>query len=79
MHGVIAHLKRTHNEEITLVLDDVISDNQLMPRRWETSSFFTSISYDSDSTGELRLTKEQYAMIGENLIIRLLSLGDEAK
>ena len=78
MNGVVAYIQETEDGKTTLVFDDVSSEKQ-PPASWRHEVLFTSNSYDSEAMKTLNLTKEQYAEIGENLIIRLLALDGKLK
>lgn len=76
--GVVAYIRVTEGGKIKLTLDDVSSEKQ-PPTTWCHEVLFTSNTYDSEAMKSLNLTKEQYADIGENLIIRLLALDGKLK
>jgi hypothetical protein len=75
MKGVTAYIKLENDENIKLVLNDVNSTSETDTPDWTHSVLFTSNSYSEKSLKELSLSKEQFAEIGENLIIRLLALN----
>jgi hypothetical protein len=75
MKGITAYLKLENDENIELVLNDVISTSETDNTDWTHSTLFTSNSYSENSLKELSLSKEQFAEIGENLIIRLLAVN----
>jgi len=75
MKGVTAFIKQEDNNQIKLVLNDVNSTSESDNPDWIHSVIFTSNNYDENSLKELSLSKDQYAEIGENLIIRLLALN----
>ena len=72
MNGVVAYLTETQDGRTTLTFDDVSSDEG-SPTCWRHEILYTLNSYDSDALEHLSLTKEQFAEIGENLIMRLLA------
>ena len=78
MNGVVAYIQETEDGKTTLTFDDVSSNDQ-PPTSWYRGVPFTLNSYNSEAMKNLNLTKEQYAEIGENLIIRLLALGGKLK
>ena len=79
MKGVTAYIKQNTSKEIQLVLNDVVSTSDNDNPNWKHSVLFTSNAYDEEALRELSLSKEQFAEIGENLIIRLLALNDLIK
>ena len=79
MKGVTAFFKQEANEEIKLVLNDVVSTSEGDAPDWQHSVILTSGNYDEKALRELSLSKEQFAQIGENLIIRLLALNGLVK
>ena len=75
MKGVVAYIEDTENGGIKLVFDDVHSNDAKNPKKWDHEVFFTSNNYDQEKLKGMELSKEQYAEIGENIIIRLLALN----
>jgi len=75
MNGVTAYLKQENDQNLKLVLNDVVSTSNGDSPDWQHSVLFTSNDYDKKALRELSLTKEQFAEIGENLIMRLVALG----
>ena len=53
-------------------LDDAVGDSMAT---WRTGGHYTSASYDKEELKKLRLTREQFAEIGENIVIRLLAVN----
>ena len=79
MKGVAAFIKQEANDEIKLVFNDVNSTSENDATDWNHSVIFTSNNYNEKALRELSLSKEQFAQIGENLIIRLLALNGLTK
>lgn len=79
MKGVAAFIKDQANGSVVLVLNDVEAVSSSEEPNWKHVSLFTSSSYNADSLKNLSLSKEQFADIGENLVIRLLALGGNLK
>ena len=75
MKGVAAYLKDDENGMLHLVLDDVEAMSGENTPDWKHLVPYTSNAYDEKSIKDLSLSKEQFAEIGENLVIRLLALG----
>jgi len=78
MKGVIACIQEMEDGITMLTFDDVSSEYNLFTN-WSEEVLYTSKSYDSNTIENMNLTKEQYAEIGENLIIRLLALNGKLK
>jgi len=79
MNGVAAFLTEQEDGSIRLVFNDVKASEESENPNWKHSVLFTSNTYDADSLKNLSLSKEQFAEIGENLITRLLALGEYLK
>jgi len=75
MKGVAAYLKQEEDGKLTLMLNDVEATSSNDSPNWKHNVLFTSNSYEADSLINLSLSKEQFAEIGENLVIRLLALS----
>ena len=75
MKGVTAFIKNDPNNEIKLVLNDVISLSETDNPDWKHDVLFTANTYNEKELRDLSLSKEQFAQIGENLIIRLLAVN----
>ena len=71
-NGVVACLREVEGGKLRLIFDDVVTDNPCHPASWKTEMLFTFNDYDKDKMSSLELTKEDFAMIGENLVLRLL-------
>ena len=79
MKGVIACIQEMEDGITMLTFDDVSSEYNLFTN-WSEEVLYTSKSYDSNAIENMNLTKEQYAEIGENLIIKgLLALNGKLK
>lgn len=77
--GIAVFLKDQGNGATRLVLNDVEATSESDSPDWKHDMLFTSNDYDDKSLKQLSLSKEQFAEIGENLIIRLLALGGHIK
>jgi len=77
--GIAAYLKDQGNGSLRLILNDIEADSTADAPNWKHNTLFTSNDYDAESLKELSLSKDQFAEIGENLIIRLLALGGHNK
>ena len=75
MKGVAAYIKLEPTNEIKLVLNDVSSSSETDNPDWNHDVIFTANTYNEKEFTNLSLSKEQFAEIGENLIIRLLALN----
>ena len=79
MKGVAAFIKEQEDGSIRLVFNDVEATSGSDKPDWKHVVLFTHNSYNAKSFKDLSLSKEQFAEIGENLIIRLLALGGYLK
>jgi hypothetical protein len=77
--GVIACLRTAGNGITHLVFDDAKSDTPNKPASWKPETLFTWNQYDSEKLRGMKLTEQEYAEIGENLVMRLLVLSGELK
>lgn len=73
--GVVASLTTTADGKYRLSLDDVTRLPMLDATAWKHSRPFTSHEYDKLALENLNLSKEELAMIGENIVIRLIALA----
>lgn len=76
MDGVVTYIKRLESGDIRLVMDDVKTSTGTSGK-WSKEVLFTHKDYDAQKMCGLELSKDDYAMIGENLVIRLLALNGE--
>lgn len=74
MLGVAAYFKKEPDGKIRLLLADVESLSESENPDWRHRAFFTSADFDPAALEDLSLTKDQFAEIGENLMIRLITL-----
>lgn len=79
MKGVTAYLDGNEDGTLKLLLDDVEATSGGNAPDWKHIVPFTSRTYDAKSVKELSLSKDQFAEIGETLVIRLLALGGRIK
>ncbi len=79
MKGVAAFLQAKNNGKIRLVFNDVEASSETNNLNWRHNVLFTHNDYDAETIKNMSLSKEQFAEIGENLVIRLLSLGGYLK
>lgn len=75
MNGVAAFIKDQGDGTFRLVFNDVEALSESENLNWKHNVLFTSNTYDAKALKNLSLSKEQLAVIGENLLIRLLALG----
>lgn len=78
MNGVAAYIER-HGNETRLTFDDIETDLSVNPTTWSKTVLHTYHVYPSDDLEVMSLSKEQYAEIGENLLLRLLALNGRLK
>jgi hypothetical protein len=71
--GVVATLHQVADGRFRLTLEDVASVMTLDAITWKREGLFTYREFDTPSLRELKLTQQQLAEIGENLLIRLIA------
>ncbi len=71
--GVVATLKRAESGRIRLTLDDVSHQPSIGVTAWRHDRLFTYKDFDAESLRLMKLSREDLALIGENLVIRLLA------
>ena len=71
--GVVATLHLVAKGRFRLVMDDVKSVPTLDATSWKREGHFTNRDFAISSPGDLDLTKEQLAEIGENWLMRLMA------
>jgi hypothetical protein len=71
--GVVATLHQISDGHFRLTFDDVKSVLTLDAITWRREGLFTYRDFNFSSLRDLSLTKEQFAEIGENLLIRLMA------
>ena len=79
MKGVTAFIKEDERGNFRLVLNDVKASSSTETPDWTHSVIFTENTYNSNKMKSLELTKEQFAEIGENIIIRLMAQSGNLK
>ena len=79
MKGVVTYIRDEGENNICLTMDDVEAGSISENPDWKHNVLFTTRNYDSETLKNLELTKEEFAQIGEDLIIRLLALRGEIK
>ena len=75
MKGVAAFLRVQADGTLRLVLNDIESISGSSEPDWKHLTLFTHKDYDADELKALSISKEKFAEIGENLVIRLLASG----
>lgn len=78
MKGVAAYIEKDGGE-IRLIFDDMEAESVAAPTVWRKAALFTFSAYPEAELENMALSKEQYAEIGENLILRLLALNRRLK
>ena len=79
MKGVVVFIKELGDGTVRLTFNDVEASSDAHDTDWKHGAPFTSNSYNSHSFDGLSLSKDQFAQIGENLVIRLLALSGRLK
>jgi len=75
--GVVASLRATPDGRLFVVLDDVRQQPAVDALSWTHERFFTTSGYPRQELENLGLTQEQFAKLGENIVIRLLALAKD--
>jgi hypothetical protein len=78
MKGVGAYIEQD-GEEVKLTFDDIETEAVAAPTSWSKTALFTFNTYPEAELENMALSREQYAEIGENLILRLLALNGRLK
>jgi len=73
MTGVVATLHRVADGRFRLTLDDVKSAPTLDATMWKREGLFTYLDFEVSTPSDLKLTQQQLAEIGENLLLRLMA------
>ncbi len=72
--GVVASLLETSDGRMCLVLDDVQYQLGVDASSWRADHFYTAREYSKKDLVEGTLGTQEFAQIGENILIRLLAL-----
>lgn len=78
MKGVAAYIEQT-GVGIRLTFYDMEAEAVATPTTWTRTTLFTSNTYPVAELENMALSQEQYAAIGENLVLRLLALNGRLK
>ncbi len=71
--GVLATLKISEAGRIRLALNDVSHQPGVGVTTWRQERLFTHKDFDADSLRSMKLSREDLALSGENVLIRLLA------
>lgn len=71
--GVVSYLCDHDDGSIRLIMDDVRGSSE-NPVQWDQICLFTHFDFDAQKLNSLQLSQEEYARIGENIILRVLAL-----
>ena len=77
--GVVASLRATSDGHLSIVFDDVRQQPAADAWAWTHQSLFTAVEYSRRELESLSLTKDQFAQIGENIVMRLVALSRSGK
>jgi hypothetical protein len=77
--AVVACLRDLGNGSSKLIFDDVVGDSENNPINWSFDCFFTWNDYANVKLDEMKLSPEQYQVIGQNLVTRLLALNGRVR
>ena len=73
--GIVACVVETEDSKVRVVFDQVCTDREELPQRWNTDSFYTFQTYDKDYLLDLHLSEKELADIGLTLVARLAALS----
>jgi len=71
--GVVATLRHAGPGRVRLTFDDVSHQPGVGTIAWRHESLFTHKDFDAESFRSLKLSRDELALIGENLLIRLVA------
>ena len=77
--AVVAILEDVGDGKSSLIFDDVRLDRETGSSRWLFENTYTQKQYPNKTLDNLELTPEDYRIIGENLVLRLLALNGRSK
>jgi hypothetical protein len=77
--GVVVTLLEVGDGTSRLIMDDVHSDEPKKDTSWKHDCFFTHKVLNSKAVDEMALPDEEFALIGSNLVLRLLALSGRVK
>ena len=71
--GVLTSLNPDSNSVTRIVFDDVARQLTLDGTTWIHKALFTVAEYPTEKLERVALSKEEFALIGKNIVIRLLA------
>lgn len=74
MNGLVSYLECVNSDTLRLVFEDVSRQNK-SEDSWDNAVLFTHNDYSIENLKSLNLSNEEFAIIGQNLIVRLLALN----
>jgi hypothetical protein len=74
--GLAVCLRPLENGQMRLIFDDVIAESDQWPQLWQSQVLFTHNDYDAERLCAMGLSEDQFAQIGEAVVLRLLALND---
>jgi len=77
--GVVVCLRNIGNGVSRLILDDVQGSSPTNPVSWFFDGFYTWREYSDKDLNQRKLSDDDYKMIGENIVARLLVLNARVK
>ena len=74
--GVVVTLSPDRSGSTKLVLDDVRDESRVgSSHAWEHQRLYTVAEFETNGLESLELTRDELALLGENLLMRLLALN----
>lgn len=77
--GVVVCLRPLEGGRSRIIIDDVKGDSDSNPIRWSFDACMTWKDYGDGALDQMDLGKEEYRIIGENVVARLLALNRRLK
>jgi len=74
--GVVASLRAMPGGQVRLTFDDVQLQPALDTVAWRHVSLYTHTDFDAKALLNLALSQEELALIGQNLLIRLVAQAE---
>jgi len=75
--GVVACIRNIPGGKMRVIFDDVKSDRTTKPKQWKHQVVFKWHEFDRDKLVNLELSEKEFAVIGQDLLIRLLALDGD--
>lgn len=77
--GLVVCLRDIGDGISKLIFDDVQANSPTNPIAWSFNGFYTLREYSDEDLNQMKLSDDDYKMIGENIVSRLLALNASVK